>query len=82
MVHPNMFSKAIISDDAIPDEVKDGVKSDEAKHNIRPIKVEIDVGQPFTNEKLFIFHEYMLEWVYMIAKKLEFGILIRRSEWF
>ncbi|XP_050878002.1 protein FAR1-RELATED SEQUENCE 5-like [Lathyrus oleraceus] len=80
MVRPNMFPEDIVSDDTKSNVVKDDVKLDKVKDDVKPFFVEIDVGQYFRNETLFITREHMLEWVRMEAKKLEFGVVFRRSD--
>ncbi|XP_058726499.1 uncharacterized protein LOC131597852 [Vicia villosa] len=89
MVHPDMFSKAAVSNDTKPDKAKDGVKPNEVKEDVKSdavkedvslVDVEIYVCQQFTNEKLFIAREHMLKWVHMVDGKLECDIVIGRSD--
>ncbi|XP_050883417.1 uncharacterized protein LOC127086664 [Lathyrus oleraceus] len=84
MVHRNMFPKAAASNDVKPDEVNDDVKLDEVVDDVKlsviSVDVELDVGQEIINEQLFNVCEHMFEWVRMETGKLEFGIVIRRSD--
>ncbi|XP_050895723.1 uncharacterized protein LOC127102396 [Lathyrus oleraceus] len=79
MVHPNIFLKATISIHTKTKVVKDDVKLNEVKDDVQPVVVEIDIGQHFRNEQLFTTREHMLEWARVEVSKLEFGIVIGRS---
>ncbi|XP_058783103.1 uncharacterized protein LOC131657758 [Vicia villosa] len=68
MVHPYMFTKAVVSNDVKQDKVKDDFKSDEVQDEIKPGEVKDD-ARPVVVE---------ID-VHMEAKKLRFGIVIGRS---
>lgn len=80
MVHPNMFSKAIVRMNVKPNQVNGYVKVDDVKPGDRSVVVEVDVRAPFTNEQEFIVHEHMLQWVRIEVKNLGFGVVIGRSD--
>ncbi|XP_050895737.1 uncharacterized protein LOC127102411 [Lathyrus oleraceus] len=83
MVHPYMFPKDTMRMDIKADEVKNYVKPDEVKDDVklgaRLIVIEVDVLEPFANKYEFIVHKHKLQWVHMEAGKLGFSIVIERS---
>lgn len=80
MMHPHMFPKATVINDAKPEVGKDDVKLNEVNDDVKPFVVEIDVGQHFRNEQLFPAREHMLEWVRKEVRNLGFDIVIGRSD--
>lgn len=83
-MHPDIFFKDVVSNDVKSDKVKDDVKlnkvKDDVKPGVRPVVFKIGVGQHFRNEQLFIAREHTLQWIRMEARKLGFGIVIRRPD--
>lgn len=78
-----MFPKDTMRMDIKADKVKNYVKPDEVKDDVklgaRPIVIELEVREPFANKYEFIVHKHKLQWVHMEAGKLGFSIVIERS---
>lgn len=79
-----MFLKAIAGMHVKLDEANDDVKSnevnDDVKTCVRPIVVELNVYEQFTNKQEFIVREYMQQWIHVEAGKLGFDVVIRRFD--
>lgn len=80
MVHLNTFSKTIVYMDVKSGDVKNDIKSIDVEVDVRSVVVEVEVREQFKSKHEFVEHEHMLQWICMEAVKLEFNVLIGRSD--
>ncbi|XP_050888789.1 uncharacterized protein LOC127093944 [Lathyrus oleraceus] len=70
MVHPDVFSKQVVSPN---------VQGVVVSPNVQGVVKPIDVGNDFKNTQEFESRDQMLQWIRMETYKLGFGVVIRRS---